>query len=72
MERVKLETAVMAGGVFLFLAASQLPVQALDNNVDPNNLGQGDWIWQVPSCETALGVATPQAVIDHPHWTRLG
>lgn len=38
---------------------------ALVNGVDPNNLGQGDWIWVVSSCETALGVATPQAVIDY-------
>ena len=37
----------------------------LANNVDPNNLGQGDWIWEMPSCESALGVSTPQAVIDY-------
>ena len=37
----------------------------LTNGVDPNNLGQGDWIWEMASCETALGVSTPQAVIDY-------
>lgn len=37
----------------------------LSNGVDPNNLGQGDWIWEMPNCETALGVSTPQAVIDY-------
>jgi len=37
----------------------------LVNGVDPNNLGQGDWIWEIPSCESALGVGTPQAVIDY-------
>jgi hypothetical protein len=38
---------------------------SLANGVDPYNLGQGDWIWEMSSCETALGVATPQAVIDY-------
>jgi Concanavalin A-like lectin/glucanases superfamily len=37
----------------------------LVNGVDPNNLGQGDWIWEMSSCESALGVSTPQAVIDY-------
>lgn len=37
----------------------------LVNGVDPNNLGQGDWIWTVPNCESAVGVATPQALIDY-------
>ncbi|MGH7951125.1 MAG: LamG domain-containing protein [Limisphaerales bacterium] len=37
----------------------------LANGVDPNNLGQGDWIWEMPSAEDALGVSTPQAVIDY-------
>ena len=39
--------------------------KSLDNGVDSNNLGQGDWIWEMPSCESALGVSTPQAVIDY-------
>ncbi len=38
---------------------------ALANGVDPNNLGQGDWIWVMSSCETALGVSSPQAMIDY-------
>jgi len=65
MEWTILKTAVVAGGVFLVPAVSQLSVLALDNNVDPNNLGQGDWIWKVLLSETALGVSTPQAVIDY-------
>ena len=65
MNWTRMKTATIAGGIFLFLATSELAARALDNNVDPSNLGQGDWIWKVPSCETALGVATPQAVIDY-------
>jgi hypothetical protein len=38
---------------------------ALLNGVDPNNLGQGDWIWVMSSAENALGLTTPQAVIDY-------
>ena len=53
------------GFLLLALVPSRMAAQALDNNVDPNNLGQGDWIWEMPACETALGVATPQAVIDY-------
>lgn len=53
------------GFLLLALEPCRLAAQALDNNVDPNNLGQGDWIWEMPACETALGVATPQAVIDY-------
>ena len=37
----------------------------LANGIDPNNLGKGDWIWEMPSCESALGVSTPQAVIAY-------
>lgn len=37
----------------------------LDGGVDPANLGKGDWIWQLPSCQTALGVADVQGVIDY-------
>ena len=48
----------------LFLGAARA-AGALANGVDPSNLGQGDWIWQVPACESALHVSTPQAVIDY-------
>ena len=51
--------------LFLAMGICRLSAQVLDNNVDPNNLGQGDWIWEMPACETALGVSTPQAVIDY-------
>ncbi len=51
-------------GTLLIFGGSRAAA-ALANGVDPNNLGQGDWIWEVPSCETALGVSTPQAVVDY-------
>lgn len=57
-----------ARGVFFAVMAfgAATPALALlTNGVDPGNLGQGDWIWQVPACQTALGVSTPQAVIDY-------
>ena len=44
--------------------------QLLDNGVDPANLGKGDWLWQMPSCETALGVSTVQGVIDYEKSTK--
>ncbi|HEV2695621.1 MAG TPA: immunoglobulin domain-containing protein, partial [Verrucomicrobiae bacterium] len=37
----------------------------LDGGVDPFNLGKGDWIWEVPETETALGTNTIQGVIDY-------
>ena len=37
----------------------------LDNGIDPYNLGKGDWIWQMPQAQTALGVANVQGVIDY-------
>ena len=49
----------------LLICAAVRAAGALANGVDPNNLGQGDWIWEMPSCETALGVSTAQAVIDY-------
>jgi hypothetical protein len=50
--------------VFLFSIEAGVAA-ALVNGVDPGNLGQGDWIWVVSSCETAVGVATPQALMDY-------
>ncbi len=37
----------------------------LYNGVDPTNLGKGDWIWQIPQCQTALGVSSVQGIIDY-------
>src|ERR1700722_11979880 len=37
----------------------------LDNGVVATNLGKGDWIWEMSACETALGVSTPQAVLNY-------
>ena len=37
----------------------------LDNGVDAANLGKGDWIWQMSSCLSSLGVADVQGVIDY-------
>ena len=44
---------------------SPRPQVLLDNNVDPANLGKGDWIWQMPATETRLGVSTVQDVINY-------
>ena len=41
------------------------PRQMLYNGVDPTNLGKGDWIWQIPQCQTALGVSSVQGIIDY-------
>jgi|GEM_PF-872065 len=37
----------------------------LDNGVDAANLGKGDWIWQMGSCISSLGVADIQGVINY-------
>lgn len=37
----------------------------LDFGVDPYNLEKGDWIWQMPASQTALGVPNVQGVIDY-------
>ena len=37
----------------------------LDNGVVATNLGKGDWIWQMPTTESHIGVATVQGVIDY-------
>ncbi len=37
----------------------------LDNNVNPANLGKGDWIWQMSTTMTHLGVTTIQQVVDY-------
>src|SRR5262245_45122684 len=37
----------------------------LDNGVDPFNLGKGDWIWQVPQAQTAVGASDVQGLIDY-------
>jgi hypothetical protein len=57
-------------------AGSVLPPKKLQpkillyNNVDPANLGKGDWIWEVPQTESRLGVTTVQGIIDYE--TSLG
>jgi len=51
--------ALLCFGVIPLFGAS------LDNGVDPFNLGKGDWIWEVPQTETALGVANIQGVINY-------
>src|SRR6266700_1413387 len=37
----------------------------LANVIDPTKHGKGDWIWEMSACQTALGVSTPQAVINY-------
>jgi hypothetical protein len=46
------------------------PKILLYDNVDPANLGKGDWIWEVPQTETRLGVTSVQGIIDYE--TSLG
>ena len=43
------------------------PKYLLDNGVDPANLGKGDWIWQMPTTISHLGLAAGdvQGVIDY-------
>ncbi|MDB6122573.1 MAG: hypothetical protein JWQ71_1566 [Pedosphaera sp.] len=43
----------------------QAPTESLANGVDPNNLGKGDWIWQIPTTQTHLGVSSVQGIIDY-------
>jgi len=49
----------------ILLTASQGICANLDNGVDPFNLGKGDWIWQVPQTQTAMGVTNIQGMIDY-------
>src|SRR5579885_3388646 len=51
--------------LFRALGVSWTASGALLNGVYLNNLGQGDWIWVMSSAENALGLTTPQAVIDY-------
>jgi hypothetical protein len=41
------------------------PQILLYNNIDPANLGKGDWIWQMPTTQSHLGVGSVQGVIDY-------
>jgi hypothetical protein len=41
------------------------PKVKLYNNVDPANLGKGDWIWEIPETESRLGVSNVQGIIDY-------
>ncbi len=41
------------------------PAILLDNGVDPANLGKGDWIWQMNTTMSHLGVTTVQQVVDY-------
>src|SRR5438445_2252432 len=45
-----------------FCAVPQL--MALDNGVDPSNLGKGDWIWQVPNAEANVGATSVQGLVN--------
>lgn len=38
---------------------------ALDNGIDPYNLGKGDWIWVVSTSESAVGASNLQGLIDY-------
>ena len=44
------EVAPRIGGPVMKRSAN-----TLDNGVDPANLGKGDWLWQLPTCENQLG-----------------
>src|SRR5437899_1269375 len=37
----------------------------LAHGIDPANLGKGDWIWEMSACQTALGLGSPQAVLNY-------
>jgi hypothetical protein len=44
--------------VVLLAAAGPMSAQPLlDNGVDPANLGKGDWLWEMPVCESSLQLA---------------
>ncbi len=38
---------------------------ALDNGVEPENLGKGDWIWQVPNAEANVGASSVQGLVNY-------
>ncbi len=37
----------------------------LDGGINAADLGKGDWIWQIPTCISALGVGDVQGLIDY-------
>src|SRR5215475_5876275 len=37
---------------------------ALDNGVEPENLGKGDWIWQIPNAIANVGASDVQGLIN--------
>src|SRR3954470_14280021 len=59
--------ARFSGPVLLALLSALLPLKAraLDNSVDPWNMGKGDWIWQMPASQTAVGANSVQELIDY-------
>ncbi|HZQ47401.1 MAG TPA: hypothetical protein VFC07_10345, partial [Verrucomicrobiae bacterium] len=38
---------------------------ALDNGVEPDNLGKGDWIWVVPNAEANVGASDVQGLVNY-------
>jgi len=59
----RLAKMILLSAVFLFVAW-RADAQ-LDYGINPANLGKGDWIYQMTNCELALGVSTPQAVLQY-------
>lgn len=62
------ETNGLTSGNYLApLPAGPHPNVLLYNNVDPANLGKGDWIWQMSTTESHLGLAAGdvQGVINY-------
>lgn len=53
-------------------AVERLEGRLLLSAVNPANLGKGDWIWEMLSCESALGVNSVQGVIDHEKSRGMG
>ncbi|HWN94586.1 MAG TPA: immunoglobulin domain-containing protein [Methylomirabilota bacterium] len=59
------ETTAQSPAPEFFSAKEFTASSLLDGGIDPANLGKGDWIWQIPSCLNALGLANVQQLIDY-------
>ncbi len=59
------EDAEVSPAPALVPTKNSVPTAVLDHGVNAADLGKGDWIWQVPTCISALGVGSVQGLIDY-------
>src|SRR5579885_3658105 len=67
-ENRELKTAPILSSIMILMtwfAVLNPAMAALDNGVEPENLGKGDWIWQVPNAEANVGATDVQGLVNY-------